>query len=106
MRHSSAPDVIAQQLQEFAEDLAKNKFSDWGIQIQPQGGGALKLLGDNAGTHFVADVRANESVVTLSLTGQVSLSRIKMTLAGGPEGVRRRVQEGISQVLQKHLSGS
>lgn len=98
--------MIAQQLQEFAEDLAKNKFSDWGIQIQPQGDGALKLLGDNAGTHFVADVRASDSLVTLALTGQVQLSRIKMTLAGGPDGVRRRVQDGIRQVLEKHLGGS
>jgi hypothetical protein len=83
--------------------LAQNKFSDWGVTVQPQDDGSLKLVGDNNGTHFVAEVAASDDRVVLTLTGQVQISRIKLTLAGGPEGLRRRVSDGITQVLQKHL---
>ncbi len=100
--HGSTPDVVAAQLEAFAEDLARNKFSDWGVSIQ-RDAGALTLVGRRGGTHFDARVTSEPGRVIVALEGTIELGGFKLTLAGGPDGVRRRVRETLERTLSEHL---
>ncbi len=101
--HSSPPAEVAQKLEEFAQDMATNKFSDWGVTINREGG-RLQLTGRRAKTHFDADVESSDGLAVVTLTGSIDLSMIKLGLAGGSEGVRRRVTDSLSSTLREHLA--
>jgi hypothetical protein len=101
--HSAAPEEVAQKLEEFATDLAENKFSDWGVTVA-RVDDTLKLSGRRNGTHFDADVSASDGVASIALSGSIELNLIKLGLAGGAQGVRGRVASTLSETLKAHLS--
>ncbi len=100
--HASTPDEVTQRLEAFARDLADNKFSDWAPVVTREGE-ALKLKGRKNGTHFDANVDSKDDLAVVSLSGSIELGRIKLTLAGGSDGVRRRVHDELQATLRRHL---
>jgi hypothetical protein len=102
--HQTDPAELAQRLAEFAEDLAENKFADWGVQISDRGNGGFNLTGRKDGTHFDAKVSSDHGVAVIDLTGSIELGRIMLGLAGGAEGVRRRVTDTLAETLREHLT--
>lgn len=100
---SEEPAALHQRLQEFARDLAEQRFPEWGVQIAPAGDGMLSLAGGRDGTRFEADVHPQPGRVVVSLRGHIELAWMKLTLAGGPEGVRRRVSDEVRKALASHL---
>ncbi len=103
IEHSYPPAQLANQLEAFAQDLTQNQFSEWGVRIERKEE-QLKLVGRRGGTHFDALVEPQEGRVRLSLAGSIELGRLKLTLAGGAAGVRRRVRDVITNALQRHLA--
>ncbi|MCA8926009.1 MAG: hypothetical protein KDD82_29655 [Planctomycetes bacterium] len=102
--HALDPSEVAQRLEEFAQDMVNNKFADWGVQIEREEH-TLTLRGRrDAGTHFEARVEPVTGEVKVLLTGAVELGRLKVTLAGGADGVRRRVGDEIARTLREHLT--
>ena len=102
--HGSTPEQVGQLLQEFAEDIAQNKFPDWGVRISPLEGNRLRLAGGQDETHFEAEVSAEPDRAVVVIDGAIDIGRVKLALAGGPEGVRRRVADGIERTLRDHLA--
>lgn len=102
--HSAPPDEVGRRLEEFAQDLAQNRFADWGVHVDRHEDGNLHLVGNKGGTHFRAEVVPQEAHVHVGLSGTVDIGRLKLTLAGGPDGLRRRVKDEIERVLREHLS--
>ena len=102
--HSAAPEDVAQRLEDFAHDLAENKFSDWGVSLDRVDASRLKISGRQNGTHWSADVASESGVAVIALTGNLELSMIKLSLAGGANGVRGRVEALLTETLRKHLS--
>ena len=43
--HQKTGDAISVAMRRFADDLATNRFSEWGVQIEEQEGGVLALQG-------------------------------------------------------------
>ena len=102
--HALDPSEVAQRLEEFAQDMANDKFVDWGVQIEREEH-TLTLRGRrDTGTHFEAKVQPGEGQVRVTITGAVELGRLKLTIAGGAEGVRRRVSDEIGRTLREHLA--
>ena len=84
--------------------MAGNKVSEWGVQIERKEH-TLTLRGrKDKGTHFEAYVEPGESQVQVKISGAVELGRVKLTLAGGADGVRRRVSDEIGRTLKEHLA--
>jgi hypothetical protein len=102
--HAVAPADVARKLYDFAEDLAENKFSEWAVTIERTDEVNLQLSGRRNGTHFDATVESRGGVAVVSLTGSLELALIKLTLAGGAAGVRRRVHDQLAATLQEHLA--
>jgi hypothetical protein len=102
--HSSPSGEVATRLAEFAQDMADNHFSDWGVRVTQVDGRNFVLAGGRNGTHFDAKVEANDARAVIDLTGSISLSRIKLTLAGGADGVRKRVASELEATLRRHLT--
>ena len=102
--HSAAPEDVAQRLENFANDLAQNKFSDWGVTLERVDPAHLKISGRRNGTHWDASVLSESGMAVVALTGNLELSMIKLGLAGGADGVRGRVQSQLAETLRKHLS--
>ncbi|MEZ6189006.1 MAG: hypothetical protein R3F62_28910 [Planctomycetota bacterium] len=101
--HTLEPGVVAERLEQFAQDMVRNKFSEWGVQIE-RAEHVLTLRGrKDKGTHFEARVEPATGQVRVQLSGAVELGRLKVTLAGGPDGVRRRVGDEIARTLREHL---
>lgn len=102
--HGWEPTQLAQRMQEFARDLAENRFADWGLQVAATGESALSLRGARDGTRFEADIAAHPGRVEVTLRGLIELAWVKLTLAGGSDGVRRRVHDEIHRALSTHLA--
>ncbi|RMG06653.1 MAG: hypothetical protein D6731_25285 [Planctomycetota bacterium] len=102
--HAASSAEVAGRLEAFAQDMAQNKFREWGVSIVRHGETHLQLAGRRDGTHFDAEVRAEDRRAVVSLTGSIELSRLKLTLAGGVQGVRRRVEDELAATLREHLA--
>lgn len=100
--HARSVDEVRLELERFAQDLAQNRFPDWGVHLEREGEKML-LKGERGGTHFRAIVLAEATRVTLDLGGKVELNFLKLTLAGGEQGVRERVRETLGDTLRAHL---
>jgi hypothetical protein len=103
--HNDSPAEVAKKLEDSVHDLAQNKFSHWGVKISAleEGGGFLLRCRRESGTHFDAVVKPEADRAVVTLTGAVEIGLLKLTLAGGSEGLRRRVHEGVEETLRKHL---
>lgn len=101
--HDADPAHLAERLEAFARDLAENKFADWGVKVLRDPAGHLSLAGRRDETHFDATIESNHGHAVVALTGQIELGRVKLTLAGGPDGVRQRVAAEIQKTLRHHL---
>lgn len=102
--HGLAPEALAPELRRFAEELANERFREWGVAIEPRGETGLHLAGGREGTYFEADIQAFAARVTVDIRGRVELGLLKLKLAGGAEGVRRRVGDQIRDALRRHLT--
>jgi hypothetical protein len=100
---SQEPALLTQRLHEFARDLGEQHFPDWGVRVTPAGELGLSLAGGRDGTRFEADVNPEPGRVVVVLRGHIELAWVKVTLAGGPEGVRRRVTDEVRKALASHL---
>lgn len=101
--HRADPAALGDRLEAFAQELARDKFRDWAPALERLAGGALNLKGRRAGTHFDAHVTPEPGRVVIVLEGVIELGAFKLTLAGGPEGVRRRIRETLQHTLEAHL---
>lgn len=101
--HGAGSADVTSLLEAFAQDLARNKFSSWGVTVQRIHERCLTLAGRREGTHFDARVEADERRALVTLAGAIELSRVKLTLAGGTQGVRRRVETEVAATLRRHL---
>lgn len=101
---SRDPVQVTARVERFAQALASGRFSDWGVRIERLEAGALRLAGRRDQHRFEGEVRPETDRVVVLIAGQIELGRLKLTLAGGPEGVRRRVHEEIGRTLREHLS--
>jgi hypothetical protein len=102
--HTSSSNDVAARLEAFAEDMANNKFSQWGVSIIRHDERRLQLAGRHEGTFFDAEVEADDERAVINLSGAIELSRLKLTLAGGTDGVRRRVESELASTLKQHLA--
>lgn len=102
--HSSASEEVSQRLENFANDLAQNRFSAWGVTFDRVDASRLTISGRQNGTHWNAEVESLNGIAVVELTGNLELSMIKLGLAGGANGVRDRVQSQLTETLRKHLS--
>ncbi len=104
IQHSATPEDAAQRLENFANDLAQNKFSDWGVTLSRVDAVRLTISGRRNGTHWDADIASINGIAVVALKGAIELSMIKLGLAGGANGVRGRVESQLTETLRKHLS--
>ena len=102
--HEAGPEDVAQRLQDFAQDLADNKFAAWNVSIERTDAVCLQLSGRKNGTHWDATVDSRDNLAVVSLSGSIELNAIKLTLAGGSKGVRRRVHDQLAATLKEHLA--
>lgn len=100
---AAEPGELARRMHEFARDLSEQRFPEWGVRIELLESGRLSLAGGRDGTRFEADVHPHPGRVKVELRGRIELAWVKLTLAGGPEGVRRRVTDEIRRALEMHL---
>lgn len=98
------PTQLGQRMHEFARDLAENRFPEWAVQVSSAADGGLSLAGGLEGTRFEAEVSPQPGRVVVVLRGHIELAWMKLTLAGGPDGVRRRVGDEIRKALSSHLT--
>ena len=104
VEHTSTIDDAHKRLHEFAEDLANNKFQEWGVKITEEEGAKLILHGHRDGTHFDAEVTSDENRAVVLIQGTVEINVFKLTLAGGADGLRQRVTDTIQKTLRDHLT--
>ena len=102
--HSLAQDEVLREIEQFAQDLAENRFPDWGVRLERQDG-RMQLRGAHDGSAFEATVVAEAGRVVLELTGVVEIGYLKHKLAGGDQGVRDRVRATLAETLSAHLGG-
>ncbi|MCW8138937.1 MAG: hypothetical protein KIT58_08545 [Planctomycetota bacterium] len=95
---------MAADLERFAQDVAKNRFPEWGVQILREGE-RMRLVGQRDGSRFDAAVVSDASRVVLSLRGVAELGFLKYTAAGGAEGVRERVRASLLASLRQQFGG-
>jgi len=103
--HRKAAEAIGDAVRRFADDIAFNRFSEWGVQIQEREGGRLELQGRRDRTHFTAQVEPGDGRVIVTVGGAIEINALKLGLAGGSSGVRRRVQDSLERALHQHLGG-
>ncbi|MBL4848046.1 MAG: hypothetical protein JKY65_21225 [Planctomycetes bacterium] len=102
--HQLPPEEVLGRLENFALDLARNRFADWGIEVRREEAGPLRLSGGRHGTHFSASIHTDEGRARVEVHGKIQIGGFKLRLAGGAPGVRRRVQTALTQSLRHHLA--
>lgn len=100
--HALPAEEVVKRLEAFAQDLARNRFPDWGIQIRREEEG-LHLSGGRHGTHFGADLKTPEGLARLEVHGKIQIGGLPLRLAGGAPGVRKRVESALTSSLRSHL---
>lgn len=103
--HRKAEEAVGGAMRRFADDIAQNRFSDWGVRIAEGDGGTLQLDGRRNNTHFNARIEPKPDQVVVTIDGAIEINALKLGLAGGSNGVRRRVQESLSRALREQLAG-
>lgn len=103
--HARPADEVAGDIERFAQDVATNRFPDWGVKLEREGE-RMRLLGRRDTSHFEATVRAEPGRILLSLKGVADIGFLKYTAAGGAEGVRSRVKSTLEAALHQQFGGS
>jgi IS5 family transposase len=103
--HQLPPEEVVGRLERFARDLARNRFPDWGIEVRREESGPLRLSGGRRGTRFSAALHTEEGSARVEVHGRIQIGGLKLRLAGGAPGVRRRVQTALTHSLRNHLAG-
>lgn len=98
-----AGEVVA-DLESFAQDVAQNRFPEWGVKLEREGE-RMRLLGARDASRFDATVSIEPGRVILELAGVAEIGFLKYTAAGGSEGVRARVRSTLRTSLEQHLGG-
>lgn len=98
-----ASEVVA-DLESFAQDVAQNRFPEWGVKLE-RDGERMRLLGARDASRFDATVSIEPKKVILELTGVADIGFLKYTAAGGSDGVRARVKSTLRNSLEQHLGG-
>ena len=102
VQHALPPDEVVARLEGFAQDLARNRFPDWGIQVQREAEG-LHLSGGRHGTHFSAYLKTPPGLARLEVHGKIQIGGLPLRLAGGAPGIRKRVESALTDSLRSHL---
>ena len=101
--HELPPEEVLARLEAFAADLARNRFPDWGIEVRREGEG-LRLSCERHGTRFSALLQADEGLARVEVHGRLQIGGLKLRLAGGAPGVRRRLESALQSGLRSHLA--
>ena len=96
---------VVGRLESFALDLARNRFPEWGVEVRRDESGLLRLSGGRHGTHFNAALHTQDGTARVEVHGKIQIGGLKLRLAGGAPGVRRRVESALTESLRNHLAG-
>lgn len=100
--HSCEPDFVVDYAETRFNQLAAGRFAAWDPRWE-RCGQQLRLEAKRGGTTFVATVKVEHGGLIVRLDGAIQLSRLKLTLAGGPRGVRRLISGRLSSVIREQL---
>jgi hypothetical protein len=91
------------RIEQAARDLSEGSLKRLQTTIARPTADRVLLSGAREGARFEAEISVAPGTVAVAIKGALTLSFIEVTLAGGAQGVRRRVQDEVERALRERL---
>lgn len=103
--HDLSDEEAARRLEGVARELSRS-WSRWGVEVEPAEGGALRVAGSKGRARFSALLTCAPRKVEVKVQGNLELSFLELTVAGGEKGVRGRVRDEVTRIVRSGLGSA